>query len=270
METQRVWEAIKRMSERQIAFQRAFVELTGSVASALFLSQACFWAKTKDWGRFWKTQEEWERETGLSRREQESARKALRKLGVLEEKLEGIPPRLYYQVKIEVLADLLVPETPSQYGGKRQIEMAENAKLYKEAEMSSEMSSEMINNTQGIPAKEAGTSGDQTSESKSSKAKPENQPIHEPISIAKRPRPVLSPEDWERVLALAAEFEMMVILTKQTNTLLAELACDCRTLDYLREVLEAAITRSGDDTPSVERDRQILFTARELMQMGAA
>ncbi|WP_421174134.1 hypothetical protein [Aeromonas enteropelogenes] len=89
--------------DRPIAFHRPFVTLSGSVTAALFLSQAMYWSKRckegadgQNW--FYKTQAEWEEETGLSRREQEGARKALRSIGVLVEKREGIPAKLYFRI----------------------------------------------------------------------------------------------------------------------------------------------------------------------------
>lgn len=73
--------------DRPIAFHRCFVTLTGSITAALMLSQALYWQqRTKHDGGWWfKKQEEWTDETGLSRREQENARQSLRKLKLLYE-----------------------------------------------------------------------------------------------------------------------------------------------------------------------------------------
>lgn len=100
---------ILELMDRPIAFQRTFVRLGCGITGALMLSQAVYWSKrTKSadaW--FFKTQEEWEEETGLTRREQETARKKLRALGVLEEKKQGIPCRTFYRVNAEVLQNRL-------------------------------------------------------------------------------------------------------------------------------------------------------------------
>jgi DNA-binding protein Fis len=87
--------------DRPIAFHRVFVELTGSVTAALMLSQIVYWSKrtSDDKGWFYKTREEWAEETGMLRREQETARKALRKHGFLEEKRVGVPAKLHYRLK---------------------------------------------------------------------------------------------------------------------------------------------------------------------------
>lgn len=100
---------IETLLDRPIAFHRIFVDITGSVAGAVMLSQAVYWSKrTKENdGWFWKTQEEWKEETGLSRFEQESTRKALKKAGILEEKLKGQPGRLFYKINYEMLEKAL-------------------------------------------------------------------------------------------------------------------------------------------------------------------
>jgi hypothetical protein len=69
------------------------------------LSQAVYWSnRTNDPGKwFYKTQAEWTDETGLSRFEQESTRKKLKNLGILEEKLKGQPARLFYKVNFKAL-----------------------------------------------------------------------------------------------------------------------------------------------------------------------
>lgn len=94
--------------DRPIAFHRPFVTITGSVTAALFLSQAIYWAKrckAHEDGCFWfyKTQADWEEETGLTRYEQEGARKALRNLGVLKEKRIGLPAKLYFCIDLAAL-----------------------------------------------------------------------------------------------------------------------------------------------------------------------
>lgn len=95
--------------DRPIAFHRSFVTLTGSVTAALMLSQAMYWAKrTSDpEGWFYKTQDDWQEETGLSRFEQESARKCLMALGVWHEERRGIPAKLYYRIDLAALEKAL-------------------------------------------------------------------------------------------------------------------------------------------------------------------
>ena len=98
-----------RLLDRAISFQRCFVTLTGSVNAALMLSQAVYWhIRTSDpEGRFYKSQAEWEEETGLSRYEQETARKALRVLGFWHEERIGMPAKLYFRIDEEKLQEML-------------------------------------------------------------------------------------------------------------------------------------------------------------------
>lgn len=83
--------SIAHLLDRPIAYQRAFVDLGAGITGAVFLSQAVYWSKRTDDddGWFWKTQEEWAEETGLSRAEQEGARGKLRQIGILVERRRG-------------------------------------------------------------------------------------------------------------------------------------------------------------------------------------
>jgi hypothetical protein len=85
--------------DRPIAFHRAFVTITKSVNAALMLSQAIYWskrtAKDND-GWFYKSIVDWEKETGLTRHEQLTARRLLG--DILEEKLAGMPATTHFRV----------------------------------------------------------------------------------------------------------------------------------------------------------------------------
>lgn len=101
--------------DRPIAFHRPFMRLTGCANAALMLSQGVYWhLRTSDpAGWFYKSQEEWEAEIGLTRSKQETARRRLRELGVWEERLSGLPAKLYFRVLPEPLEGLLLAlETP--------------------------------------------------------------------------------------------------------------------------------------------------------------
>lgn len=96
---------IPKLLDRPIAFHRCFVDIGCGITGALMLSQAVYWSKrTRDGdGWFYKTQAEWMEETGLSRTEQEKARRTLRALGVIDEVRKGVPAKLYYRVNDERL-----------------------------------------------------------------------------------------------------------------------------------------------------------------------
>lgn len=89
--------------DRAISFQRVFVELTGSVTGALLLSQAVYWqqrCKSED-GWWWKTFEDWQEETGLTKNELLGARKACAEY--LSFKAAGIPCRSHWRVNAEAI-----------------------------------------------------------------------------------------------------------------------------------------------------------------------
>jgi len=116
---------LEQVLDRPIAYHRVFVTLTGSVTAAVFLSQAVYWqkrAKQPD-GWFYKTAAEWEEETGLTRHEQETARKRCKKY--LKSILRGIPATLFWRVDLPALYHALEFELP---GGVPRVTPAENRK----------------------------------------------------------------------------------------------------------------------------------------------
>ncbi|WP_230460175.1 hypothetical protein, partial [Sansalvadorimonas verongulae] len=96
---------LAKLLERPIAFQQPYAQIAGFAAGGLFLSQALYWTgkSERDGQWFYKTQDEWHKETWLSRSEQERSRKALKKAGVLEEKRKGNPAKLWYRVNRSML-----------------------------------------------------------------------------------------------------------------------------------------------------------------------
>lgn len=92
-------------------FQNRCVARVGP-AAGIFIRQLLFWTgKQHDpEGWIYKTQSEMQKETGLSRKQQEKARKILCKHGVLKENKRGVPCRLWYWVDLEALLRFM--ETP--------------------------------------------------------------------------------------------------------------------------------------------------------------
>lgn len=96
-------EEMMELLDRPIAFHRIFVTWTGSVKAALMLSQLFYWSKrtsNKD-GWIYKTSRDWTEETGLTRREQEKARRILRNKNLIEEKIYGIPAMLHFRISAQ-------------------------------------------------------------------------------------------------------------------------------------------------------------------------
>ena len=89
-----------------VRFHRCLVPVTGGITSALMLSQAIWTTHALEpaaEGWFMRSQDEWTEETGLSRWEQETARRALRRTGLLEERRFGMPARLWFRVRAEAV-----------------------------------------------------------------------------------------------------------------------------------------------------------------------
>ena len=93
-----------------VTFHRCLVPVAGGVTSALMLSQAIWITQTLEasaGGWFIRSQEQWTEETGLSRWEQETARRALRRAGLLEERRVGMPAKLWFRVCPEAVLHAL-------------------------------------------------------------------------------------------------------------------------------------------------------------------
>lgn len=102
-----------QLLDRPIAYNPAFAKLrVGKVRSgpvaAVFLSQLVYWHNRMDGGWMYKTQADIATETALTRDEQETARKRLVLLGVLNEDLRGVPATMHYRINTERLEVLLL------------------------------------------------------------------------------------------------------------------------------------------------------------------
>ncbi|OJY56758.1 MAG: hypothetical protein BGP19_05295 [Thiobacillus sp. 0-1251] len=105
--------------DEPIVFQRAYVGLTGSAVAALFLSYAVYTterlsAEAEGW--FKKSGEEWKTETGLTRFEQQTARRILRELDILIERKYGLPAELYFKIRIDRVLELLSAQADARWG----------------------------------------------------------------------------------------------------------------------------------------------------------
>jgi hypothetical protein len=107
-----VIDLIKRLSGQSnvLTIPRIFIHLTGDIKAALFLNQCIYWSdKTKrEDGFFYKTAEEWEEETGLSRTEQVGARKKASEFVDTKIKRANGAPTLHYRVDFEKLANSIL------------------------------------------------------------------------------------------------------------------------------------------------------------------
>jgi len=141
---------ISEFFDMPIAFHRSFVSF-GGATGAILLSQMCYWSKrTKDKdGWFWKTSTEWTEETGLSIKEQATARARLVKCGAIDEKLIGVPAKLHFKVNFDAVYELIklnfLAKKDGLYG---KTSIAESAKLYSQNSNSSFAESAKLTNTE--------------------------------------------------------------------------------------------------------------------------
>lgn len=94
---------IKALLERPIAYSPVVAKATGSVKLTVLWCQIHYWTdRARDpEGWVYKTAENILDETGLSRKEQQTARDLAESLGVMETKVKGTPPTLHFRVNME-------------------------------------------------------------------------------------------------------------------------------------------------------------------------
>ena len=94
-------ELLLAVFDMPVTFHRCLVPVAGGVTAALMLSQAIWLTDIVDPasdGWFMCSHEQWTQETGLTRWEQETARRALRRAGLLVERRLGMPAKLWFRV----------------------------------------------------------------------------------------------------------------------------------------------------------------------------
>ena len=98
------------VAQPPIAFHRSFVDVTGSASTALLLSICLEQSEStlSPEGWFPVSAQEWEARSGLSRKEQATARKNLKAIHLLEERRSSFPATLEVRIKFDRLSSLLL------------------------------------------------------------------------------------------------------------------------------------------------------------------
>lgn len=93
-----------------VAYFPKYAHVLGGVTAALFISQLHYWyLRTKDRdGWIYRTMEQIQEETGLTRSEQRTARKVLTEAGLLTEERRKMPARFFYRIDWARLVGLLL------------------------------------------------------------------------------------------------------------------------------------------------------------------
>ena len=97
------------LGDRPVAYHPILAKKLGGVEVAVFVSQLLYWTGRGKLpgGWIYKTAKALEDETGLTRRNQKTARKHLIKLKILEEDLRGVPATMHYRLDMNALAETL-------------------------------------------------------------------------------------------------------------------------------------------------------------------
>lgn len=93
--------AVQQALQRPIAFHRVFAQIGGGIVPGLFLSQLWYWhGRGADPEWIHKTIVEWTEETGLSRKEQDRAKRELVSRGLISIEKRGVPCRCYFRLNM--------------------------------------------------------------------------------------------------------------------------------------------------------------------------
>ena len=102
-----IFEAIKAISGQSkiLTIPRLFIDLTGSLESALLLSQCIYWSDKGQDGWFYKSYHEWKVEITLSEYQIRKAAKFLCNENILKTKLKKAngSPILHYKIDVDAL-----------------------------------------------------------------------------------------------------------------------------------------------------------------------
>lgn len=93
-----------RLLQRPIAFYPIFAEIAGTTDAGIMLSQAWYWTQRLDAERdgwFYKSWQEWQTETSLGRRQQDTAKAKLKSAGLIETRQEGLNRTLHFRIHRE-------------------------------------------------------------------------------------------------------------------------------------------------------------------------
>ena len=115
---------------RPVAYYPKLTHITGGVKETVLLCQLLYWQgkQSNREGWIYKTRDEIHEETGLSRTEQERARKELKRRGFIEEQLKGIPAKVHFKINIDA-----INEAWEEYITNEPTEESENIEKHEEA-----------------------------------------------------------------------------------------------------------------------------------------
>lgn len=112
------------LDKHVVAFHRGLAHAVGDAVTGLLLSQFWYWSRIYEADRdgwFYITQEQILDQTALTRREQETARRNLRELQLIEETKHGLPARLWIRVNRPAVKRILQEYAETQWSKREQL-----------------------------------------------------------------------------------------------------------------------------------------------------
>jgi len=103
----------KELNQRPIAYHRVYTQITGQLVAGVLLSQLIYWAGSKDYQEFYKTNKEISEETGLALWEVKKGKKRLSELGLVTITLKSLPRKTYYLINLDKIISSIA-ETQQQ------------------------------------------------------------------------------------------------------------------------------------------------------------
>lgn len=97
------------LGDRPVAYNPTLARICGSVTAGILLSQLLYWWDKKGIEEtIYKTIEDIEKETALSRDQQDVAIKKLKSLGFLQVELRGVPATRHFKLSTEIIVEKLI------------------------------------------------------------------------------------------------------------------------------------------------------------------
>lgn len=114
--------AVAELLGPALAYHRVLATVAGGVNAGILLSRALHLtrvqSKIRPDGWIGRSMAQWMHDVGLTRREQETARRELARLGIWEESIKGIPPRVFVRVRMQCLKAILIAHAASNRAGR--------------------------------------------------------------------------------------------------------------------------------------------------------
>ena len=143
------YEVIKRVSGQTniLTIPRVYMDITGNIKSALFLSQCVYWADKM--GRaFYKSHKDWENEIGLSRYDIDNARKECKGIVITKLRKANGSPTLHYAVDWKRLYEE-IEKLANGFAENSQMDLLETDKSL--TETTTETTTDIINAQEILP-----------------------------------------------------------------------------------------------------------------------